>query len=207
MRTEAPARIASVILLVLVPFALAGCGNERTDPGVAPAAVSAEQPPSGYEPVARTVDWKQDVQLVRVTHDQWRRELDALEGNVLVVDLWATWCAPCIERFPAMLELAREWGPRGVTFVSLSLDDRDDPDSVAQVREFLREKDARIPNYLMDEIIPDAFEKLGLLGIPAVYVYDADGTRTHRLTGDDPNRQFTEADVEAAVRSLVGDQA
>lgn len=200
MRTDLALRLAAGILVA----ALAGCGGEDAGPApISQTAVSPDAPSSGYEPVARTIDWNDEVQLVRVTYDQWRRELDALEGRVVVVDLWATWCAPCIERFPEMMALAKEWEPRGVTFVSLSLDDRDDPDSVDQVREFLGQQDARIPNYLMDEIIPDAFDKLGLLGIPAVYIYDATGQRTHRLTGDDPNHQFTEADVEAAVRSLV----
>jgi thiol-disulfide isomerase/thioredoxin len=151
--------------------------------------------------------WSAEPQLVTVTHEQWRRELEAMHGRVVVVENWATWCKPCIERFPEMLELEKKWAPHGVMFVTLSLDDRDDPDSVAQVRDFLTEQDARIPNYLMDEIIPDAFDKLGLLGIPAVFIYDESGTMVHRLTGDDPNRQFTEEDVDKAVHALVGDQS
>ncbi|MFN2443102.1 MAG: TlpA family protein disulfide reductase [Thermoanaerobaculia bacterium] len=154
-----------------------------------------------------TRDWEAEPQLVTVTHDQWRRELEAMHGRVVVVDNWATWCKPCIERFPAMLELEKKWGPHGVMFVTLSLDDRDDPDSIEQVRGFLLEQDARIPNYLMDEIIPDAFDQLGLLGIPAVFIYDESGTMAHRLTGDDPNRQFTEADVDEAIHALVGGQS
>jgi thiol:disulfide interchange protein len=58
-------------------------------------------------------------------------------------------------------------------------------------------------NYLMDEVIPDAFEKLDLLGVPAVYIYDSSGERRYKLTGDDPNNQFTEEDVEQAVEALV----
>jgi len=58
-------------------------------------------------------------------------------------------------------------------------------------------------NYLMDEIIPDAFDKLDLLGIPAVYVYGSDGELKQRLTGDDPNNQFTEEDVERAIDEML----
>ena len=103
-----------------------------------------------------------------------------------------------------MVAMSTKWAPAGVTFVTLSLDDRDDPETAEKVKGFLAKQDARMPNYLMDEIIPDAFDKLGLLGIPAVFVYDESGKLTHRLTGDDPNEQFTEADVEEAVRELVG---
>ncbi|HVR43589.1 MAG TPA: TlpA disulfide reductase family protein [Thermoanaerobaculia bacterium] len=193
MRTER----ALLAIAALVMLAVSGCTSERSS-GAAPAA------PESYRPVALTAGWQDQVRLVPVTHEQWLLELEALEGRIVVVDNWATWCAPCIERFPAMVELAGQWSPRGVTFVSLSLDGNDGPESIEQVSEFLRTQDARIPNYLMDEVIPDAFEKLGLLGIPAVFIYDASGEMTHRLTGDDPNDQFTEADVEEAIRSLVG---
>ena len=187
---------------------LAGCSSETREQPAAPRSSNPAPVPSPvYEPVAMERDWSVEPQLVQVTHEQWRRELEAMHGRVVVVDNWATWCKPCIERFPAMLELEKKWGPHGVMFVTLSLDDRDDPDSVAQVRDFLAEQDARIPNYLMDEIIPDAFDKLGLLGIPAVFIYDPSGTMVHRLTGDDPNRQFTEEDVDEAVHALVGDQS
>lgn len=159
---------------------------------------------AGYKPVARTAGWHSRVQLVTVTHEQWRRELEALRGRIVVVDNWATWCAPCVERFPKMMKLARKWSPSGVVFVTMSLDDRDDSQSLRKVREILEENDARIPNYLMNELTPDAFEKLGLLGIPAVHIYDRDGKLTSRLTGDDPNHQYTEADVDAAISKLVG---
>lgn len=181
---------ATDLAIVALIVALGGCGGETATP-------AAPDPP------ATARNWGEEVQLARVTFHEWERELESMKGRIVVVDNWATWCAPCIERFPAMVAMAREWEPRGVTFVTLSLDGTDDPESVEQVRGFLETQDARMPNYIMDEVVPDAFEKLNLLGIPAVFVYDAEGTMTHRLTGDDPNRQYTEADVEEAVRSLV----
>ncbi|MGH9456977.1 MAG: TlpA family protein disulfide reductase [Thermoanaerobaculia bacterium] len=192
------------LALVVLALALSGCGEAPAPESAAPAAATTTTAPAAdaYQPVALTMDWDQ-VQLARVTFDQWQRELEAMRGRIVVVDNWATWCVPCLERFPAMVDMAAEWEPRGVTFVSLSLDGVDDPETIDQVRGFLEEQNARMPNYLMDEIIPDAFEKLDLLGIPAVYIYDAEGNRTHRLTGDDPNAQFTEADVEAALRELT----
>ena len=192
---------------LLIAAALAGCANEPPATPATPAPAAPASAPGGYRPVALTTDWMREPQLVTVSHQEWQRELEAFRGRIVVVDNWATWCAPCIERFPAMVAMGRKWAPSGVTFVTLSLDDRDDAATAEKVTGFLAKQDARMPNYLMDEIIPDAFDKLGLLGIPAVFIYDAEGTLTHRLTGDDPNRQFTEADVEAAVRELVARRA
>lgn len=142
------------------------------------------------------------VQLVSVTYDQWQHELAAMRGRVVVVDHWATWCAPCVARFPHMLAMARRWDPKKVTLVTLSLDDRDERGSFAHVLDFLVKQNARVPNYMMNERIPDAFEKLDLNGVPAVIIYDATGKPRYRLTGDDPNHQFTDADVDAAVKSI-----
>jgi thiol-disulfide isomerase/thioredoxin len=193
------------VISLFLPVLSLGCGGEpAVDQDVVPVVPtpSVEQS-DDYSPVATTIAWAEDTQLVPVTFDEWTRELSAFGGEIVVVDYWATWCVPCRERFPHMLEMAERFAPEGVRFVSLSLDDRDDPQTIDDVTDFLEEQNARIPNYLMDEIIPDAFDQLDLLGIPAVAIYDRDGNLHLKLTGDDPNRQFTEDDVEAAVLSLI----
>ena len=141
--------------------------------------------------------------LVPVTFEAWEQELRSMEGQIVVVDMWATWCLPCIERFPHMVKLASQYAERGVRFVSLCLDDRDDEDAIELAQRFLTEQRAEFPNFLMDEVVTRAFDKLDLLGIPAVFIYGPEGGLLHRLTGDDPNQQFTEADVESAIEELL----
>lgn len=155
----------------------------------------SRQPPAGAGEAS--------VSLIPVTFEQWEEERARLRGSLVVVDMWATWCAPCIERFPHMVGLHRKYGKEGVEFVSMCLDDRDDPDALKRAEEFLVGQQATFRNYRMDEIIPDAFEKLDLLGIPAVFIYDRAGDLARRLTGDNPNAQFTDEDVEAAIRQLL----
>jgi thiol-disulfide isomerase/thioredoxin len=183
-----------IVGLALLVIAVVGCAKNET--AKAPAAGQQDAAPE-----APAVD----VELKPVTFEVWQEELSSMKGSIVVVDLWATWCIPCIERFPKMVEMSERYSERGVRFVSLSLDDRDDENTIPQVTTFLeRNRADGMTNYLMDEVIPDAFEKLDLLGIPAVYVYDANGELAHRLTGDDPNNQFTEADVEAVVEEMAG---
>lgn len=138
-----------------------------------------------------------------VGFDEFQRRLEALRGHVVVVDVWATWCAPCVERFPRMVEMERRYRDRGVRFVSLSVDNREDKQALQEARRFLQRQDAAFDNYLLNENILQAFDKLDILGIPAVLVYDRGGQRRYKLTGDDPNRQFTERDVEEAVKALL----
>jgi thiol-disulfide isomerase/thioredoxin len=47
-----------------------------------------------------------------------------LRGNLILLNLWATWCPPCVEEFPAMLELQRRLEDQGVEIVFVSVDER-----------------------------------------------------------------------------------
>jgi thiol-disulfide isomerase/thioredoxin len=143
------------------------------------------------------------ITLQPVTFDEFQRRLEASRGHIVVVDIWATWCVPCIERFPRMVEMHQRYRDRGVRFVSLSVDNREDKAAVEEARRFLQKQKAAFDNYLLDENILQAFEKLDIQGIPAVFLYDRAGRRRYRLTGDDPNHQFTEKDIEQALSTLT----
>jgi thiol-disulfide isomerase/thioredoxin len=143
------------------------------------------------------------ISLEPVTFQEFERRRASLRGRVVVVDVWATWCAPCLERFPRMVELNRRWKDQGVSFVSLSVDNREDRQAVDEARRFLVGVGAIFDNYLLDENVLRGLQMLDLGGIPAVLIYDREGRLRHKLTGDDPNRQFTDQDVEQAVLALL----
>ena len=143
------------------------------------------------------------VTLVPLTHEQWQERIPAYAGNIVVVDFWATWCTPCVERFPKMLAMSERYRDRGVRFVSMCMEDRDDHAAVAGARRFLSEKHATIDNFLLDEPLLDGFKSFNLLSIPAVYLYDRTGALTARLTADDPNHQFDESDVQSALEAML----
>ncbi len=184
-------RLTGVLLVALAIFV--GCSKE---PDSRPPSIGG-----GVDGSGGGSEWQ--ATLVPVTFEAWQEELRDLTGRIVVVDMWATWCLPCIERFPHMVQLAQQYSDRDVQFVSLCLDDRDDPDAIALARRFLTQQQATFPNYLMDEVVTRAFEKLDLLGIPTVLIYGPSGDLRYRLTGDDPNHQFTDADVDQAVEELL----
>ena len=51
-------------------------------------------------------------------------QLAAFKGQVILVDFWASWCAPCKTSFPALDALHREFAPRGLTVLAVNLDER-----------------------------------------------------------------------------------
>jgi thiol-disulfide isomerase/thioredoxin len=156
--------------------------------------------------IAGTGAAEHSTDLQPVTFETWDEVLADLHGQIVVVDYRAGWCSPCIERFPLMVEMHHRYRDRGVQFISLNLDEQGDDEAIEWANDFLSRINAEIPNYHMDENMTEAFERLNLLGLPAVGVMDRSGDEARRLSGDNPFHQFTEQDVEEAVLELL-DQA
>ena len=138
-----------------------------------------------------------------INFTEWDGILENQLGNITVVDFWAGWCLPCIERFPHMVKMHHKYKDRGVRFLSLNLDEQGDKESIDWANDFLERVKADFPNYHMNENMTEAFERLDLLGLPTVRIYTTDGTEAYRLSGDNPYQQFTETDVENAVLDLL----
>jgi thiol-disulfide isomerase/thioredoxin len=51
-------------------------------------------------------------------------DLPATEGKVLLVDFWASWCAPCKESFPSLAKIHAEYASRGLLVIGVSVDDK-----------------------------------------------------------------------------------
>ncbi len=141
-----------------------------------------------------------------LTYQQWLNKLQTKQPNIVVVDMWAMWCVSCLERFPEMVEMHKRYKSDDVVFVSMNLDDRDDKESIEAADKFLRSMNAEFDHYRMDENLMLAFEKTNLMSIPAVLIYDREGSERFRLTGDNPNRQFSKYDIEQAIQSLLHNQ-
>jgi thiol-disulfide isomerase/thioredoxin len=64
-------------------------------------------------------------------------KLSDLKGKVLVIDLWATWCGPCRNEVPELVQMQTEYGPRGFEVIGLDIDP--DSDSAEDVNNFSKE--------------------------------------------------------------------
>jgi thiol-disulfide isomerase/thioredoxin len=152
---------------------------------------------------ARAQDAASGTGMQPVSFAQWDVVLESHHGAIVVVDYWASWCPPCIERFPHMVEMHHRYHDRGVRFISLNLDEQGDTEALDWCNGFLARVGAEFPNYHLDENMSTAFERLDLLGLPVVRIFAPDGNEAYKLTGDNPYEQFTEKDVENAILELL----
>ncbi|HUP79085.1 MAG TPA: TlpA disulfide reductase family protein [Pirellula sp.] len=90
-------------------------------------------------------------------------------GKVVLVNFWATWCAPCVIEMPWFNELQKRYGPRGFQVIAISLDEN--PDLCAP---FLEEhKLGNLMALLGNQHTADLFG--GLIGLPTTFLVDRDG--------------------------------
>ena len=111
--------------------------------------------------------------------------LDDLQGKVVVVNFWATWCKPCRVEQPDLVQLSNDYRDRGVEFLGVS--ERDD---TAKARAWVKEFDVPYPS-IVDE--PGAWaDDFAFFGLPDTYVIDRRGSIRWAVTGQTDADQLKE---------------
>src|SRR5438270_110417 len=87
-----------------------------------------------------------DIKLVKL--DGLLNAVKSQAGNVVVMDVWATWCVPCKKEFPRLVMLHEQYAKDGLVCMSLSVDEKEDS---AAALAFLKGKQAGFANFLIDE--------------------------------------------------------
>src|SRR5690606_15188620 len=139
---------ARLLTLCLLPFAVIACTapNARRStlsrPSVQAALASAPAPaPSSAR--LPDVDPSQ-LQLVRFPGGE-KVALADFRGQVVMLDLWATWCQPCVDALPRYRELEQRLSDQGLVFLALSLDE-----DRRQVQRFIEEQQLSLTHLFMD---------------------------------------------------------
>jgi len=105
--------------------------------------------------------------------------LTDLQGQILVINFWASWCFPCRGEHPALTAAARDYRDQGVTMIGMIY--QDDP---GPVNAFLDELGRGGDNYryLLDPSSRAAVE-FGVFGVPETYFVDAEGIIVGKIQG------------------------
>jgi thiol-disulfide isomerase/thioredoxin len=150
-------------------------------------------PPAAASPASRNKDAKDTFAFVLRRLDGTPMSLSTVKGKVVVLSFWATWCGPCAELEPMLIQVAKTYeGNRDVAFFAVNSDEDE-----AQVPPFVQHVKWDIPIVYADGL--DEF--LQVESLPTVVVLDRDGKIVYRVGGLDL-RQFSNS-LNAALQSAL----
>ncbi len=166
--------------LALVAFLLSACGGEDGIRGSVPVPGN---PAPSYE--ARLLDGGS-------------LSLAELRGEVVLLNVWATWCAPCVREMPGLQRLHDDYADRGLVVVGASVDRGQ---AEREVRRFLDDRSLTFTVVLDPD--QNVAQRFRTLGVPETFLIGRDGVIAYRWIGEfDP----TAGDVRDRVERLLEEQ-
>jgi thiol-disulfide isomerase/thioredoxin len=118
---------------------------------------------------------KRGYEVIPVIDETWLEEkIKNRNGRILFVNVWATWCQPCVEEFPDLVKIYSEYKDADFEFLSISVDLQSEINS--NVKPFLIDQKADFPVVVADET--KAEQIINILSsewsgaIPATFIYD-----------------------------------
>ena len=122
--------------------------------------------------------------------DGQRLTLDDLKGKVVLIDFWATWCAPCREALPHIRDLTRKFQGEPFVVLSVSLDDDEQ-----KWKDFITKNEMTWHQCRAGGFKGPLAQLFGVNAIPNTFTIDADGVLQDQHIGD--------ASIEGKIKKLV----
>ncbi len=119
--------------------------------------------------------------------------LSELRGKVVIVDFWASWCAPCLLQIPIFNELHNRYADKGLEIVGISMDDPD-PNFLPN---FKKERNMKYTVVQGTQETVKAFP--GIVGFPTTFVVNRQGVIIERHMG-----LATLPEIEKTVKTALG---
>lgn len=122
-----------LIVLISLTIAFVSCNlqeNKPTEEGVSGVTVRTD------EEIAELIEYAPEFKLESI--DGGQVALTDLKGKYVYIDIWATWCGPCLRQIPAMKELEEKYRDKDLEIMSVSVDSEKDKDKwrkMIEVRE------------------------------------------------------------------------
>ena len=161
-----------ILAAVALVFATAGLASDQHDPAI----------------------------LVPMDRDALRGELSASEGRVVLVNLWATWCTPCLREIPDLLALEAELPARDFRLLAISMDDAYSEDWVT---EFKAKHFPTLVSFINAELDMDTLvsviDPVWNETLPTSYIFNREGEVVKKVQGKKPIEFFREQLAEAGL--------
>jgi thiol-disulfide isomerase/thioredoxin len=169
-------RIQMAALTAVALLALTGCSSGSSSEATGTSFVAGDGSIVLLDPAERVAA----PDLVGTTLDGQQLSSAGLAGDVLVVNVWASWCAPCRSEAPSLERLSKEFADQGVSFIGLNTRDSD-----TSARSFVERFGISYPNVVdRDGVLQLGFrDSLPPRAIPSTLVIDRSGRVAARVLG------------------------
>jgi thiol-disulfide isomerase/thioredoxin len=124
------------------------------------------------------------------TVDGRKISMDDLQGKVVLLDFWATWCGPCREALPHIQQVAKKFKDEPLVVLSVSLDTNEH-----DWREFIEKHEMTWPQYYDGGFTGPIAKIFGVRAIPHTFTVDPDGVLQEEHVGD--------ASIEGKLKKLI----
>jgi len=183
---------------LLVGLVAGGCTESESpaDEGEAEEQTASEQVSGNASPdstaqLPEPLGPAPDFERTTLSGDRVRR--DDWTGRVVILNFWATWCAPCREEIPRLIDLQNEYSPDDVRVVGVSIDEEGE----SAVRPYAEKMDISYPILLdPDRSLAEAYD--GHYAVPTTFVIDPEGRIRQRYM-----RVVTEEDLRPVIEALL----
>jgi len=140
-----------------------------------------------------------DITIEKIDKSKLQKLIKERKGKLLFLNVWATWCEPCREEFPAIVKLANEF--KDVDFAGISVDFPEEIDS--KIKPFVKSNKVNFPIYVNafanDEELINMLNKDWNGAIPATFIYDKSGKLIAFIEGKKSYEEFVK-NIERARR-------
>ena len=170
------------IYAILLPLLLAGltaCSKEEKALAETPKPAAADKQRTTVNFTFRTLEGVD-------------KKLSDYRGQVVIVDLWDTWCPPCRMEIPHFIELQNQYGERGFSMLGVAFG----REGIDTVKNFVRDNRINYTNALMTQEIMSQFGDI--TGIPTTFVIDREGAVYKKYVGYREKSVF-ENDIKALL--------
>lgn len=116
------------------------------------------------------------------------------KGKVVLVNIWATWCAPCRKEIPDLIAIHNEMASKGVMVFGISVDQ--DENKYTMVKNFVEKKNVTYLNIIDNLKIAESYG--GIQAIPTSFVINRNGDIVQKIVGGMSKAQFVAA-IEKAL--------
>jgi thiol-disulfide isomerase/thioredoxin len=179
-----------IVLTVLYTALALGANTAQADVAAAQAALAGDMRKLALHEVAKEIPAE-----VLTDLDGAERSLMDWKGQWVVLNFWATWCAPCRKEMPSLDRLAAASVDTGVTVVTIATGRNPPP----AIKRFFEEIGVQNLPVLLDPKSAQA-RQMGIIGLPLTVILNPEGQEVARLIGD---AEWDGEDAQAMLKALT----